>query len=815
MADLFGDESDSDAQNELKLNEDYAKKYNQWREKEELQKLKDKYGEDAILSSSSSEESEDEDAEELTSEVEKKFLETLNALKSKDPKIYSKDMVFFKDTPEAVAEATKKKREKEDKPMYIKDYERKIIVEKEGVLSDEDDDKAGRNYGTYATAAEEEQLKQSFKAALNSSGQENDDDDDNLLTTRQKSKREQEEKEEEYVRWLKGEVQRVGKDDDAQKLGYLHDYWNSGQLEQSEMFLRDFILNKRYLEKSEKAPALDEDDLSEDEATLEQQDNFEHKYNYRFEEPDQEFIKKYPRTLQDSMRRKNESRKVKRQEIRERKLKEKQQKREEINRLKALKRKEIKDKIEKLKEITGNDQLGFGDADIEADFNPEEYDRRMNDIFNSEYYSQECEEDKPEDPDDEDLQFEDWDDWEVEDEKEGSGSQEGGKASAKRPVTLNEAARRVGGDNYDDQGLQRHGKKWKKSHFAQTVLKRKPLFDPAEKSFEEYFDEYYKLDFEDIVGGMPTRFHYRKVTPNDFGLSVEEILSANDKELNRWCSVKRACQYRTEHEERQDVQNFRRRAKNVALKRKIFTSLCEQDEADDTAAPDTLAPSTTPSKESAAQKRKRRRMRQKNVTENMSTGDQKQAEPLVVLAVEEGKVRTTDEPKTAPNPVTKQTRMSEDVKQNGTGKKKRKRVSKKNSNVPVTGPVTKKNVAEVLRVSVNRLMAYGLNPKKVHKQMIYGGKKRQPDEEKPKAAPSTTAEAKKQKRRKKRKNVSARTSDQNQVGSTKAAVVEGANESKVGAAEKLKKQSDKNPNPRKKQKLTLQKSTTKTARNRN
>ncbi|CAN7947267.1 unnamed protein product [Ixodes pacificus] len=64
MADLLAGGSDSDEEVELKLNEDYAKNYNKWREKEELQKLKDKYGDGATLdSSSSSSESEDEDAE--------------------------------------------------------------------------------------------------------------------------------------------------------------------------------------------------------------------------------------------------------------------------------------------------------------------------------------------------------------------------------------------------------------------------------------------------------------------------------------------------------------------------------------------------------------------------------------------------------------------------------------------------------------------------------------------------------------------------------------------------------------------------------
>lgn len=63
----------------------------------------------------------------------------------------------------------------------------------------------------------------------------------------------------------------------------------------------------------------------------------------------------------------------------------------------------------------------------------------------------------------------------------------------------------------------------KKTKFAEVISKKKPIFNPADKTFQQYVDEYYGLDFEDVIGDMPCRFKYRKVTPNSFGLSVEEV----------------------------------------------------------------------------------------------------------------------------------------------------------------------------------------------------------------------------------------------------------------------------------------------------
>jgi hypothetical protein len=43
--------------------------------------------------------------------------------------------------------------------------------------------------------------------------------------------------------------------------------------------------------------------------------------------------------------------------------------------------------------------------------------------------------------------------------------------------------------------------------------------------FERYFDDYYKLDCEDVIGDVKCRFGYRKTKRCTYGLTIDEVNS--------------------------------------------------------------------------------------------------------------------------------------------------------------------------------------------------------------------------------------------------------------------------------------------------
>ncbi|XP_046546653.1 protein KRI1 homolog [Haliotis rubra] len=589
------DGSSSDEDGEFQINKEYADRYNKWRKAEELQRLKDKYGDVEGSDSDSDSESEDEDGEALTANLEKGWLKTLSALKNKDPKIYQKDVKFYSSDEEG---SSGKEKKKKDKPLYLKDYERKLILEKQGDSSSDDSDSGvGDPDQTPGYYKQQEQLRKSIAEAV----VESSDSDEDLLTHRVKTQDEEKDEEKEYLAWLKGQKKTL-KSHQAVKeeLEPLRKYWNDPKLDEGEKFLKDFILNKRYVDKdAERIPTYDEivddsEDIS-DEEYIEMQEKFERKYNFRFEEPGADDIKSFPRRIDDSVRRKDNKRADQRVAKKSRKKEEKDTRLDELKQLKKMKRQEIEQKIEHLREITGNKDIGFSSADLEGDFDPEEHDRMMQQYFADEYYGDGDEEEvKPPCPmEDDDLQTDNWDYWAGEEENKD-------ELYADDPGFVMDA-------DYDPSQDTRSEKKKKKkkSKLAQALSKEKPVFNPDDKSFEQYVDEYYKLDYEDMIGDIPCRFKYRTVMANDFGLNVNEILTCRDKELNSWVSVKKMSQYRSEGEEKRDLSVYRHRA-TTKKKTNILTSLQDSVKKE----PDSPKPSTSSTAGSAhatSQSRKKKK----------------------------------------------------------------------------------------------------------------------------------------------------------------------------------------------------------------
>ncbi|CAG9795987.1 unnamed protein product [Diatraea saccharalis] len=537
---LFDDESDEEVT--IKTENEYAKKYDTWREKEEIHKLEQKYGTDALNSDGSSDsEDESDDSLEVNEETETQFLKTLALLKTKDPRIYDPNFKCFEEDKD-----TKSVAEKESKPQTLTFED-----------SDEDDEQDGDIF------------KIEKKAEIGDDTEEKDG-----IERSEKNKKEGKIKE-----YLTGQVEHI-EHEVERDLAPLKALWSDPKLNDGEAFLRDYILNKRYLDEGDIGEAAekvrDDLELEADEQTVEEQAKFERAYNFRFEEPDDQYLKRFPRTM-NYIRPKDDRRSRKRAEVRARKEEEKKRKMEEIARLKALKLKEIQDKISKIKEVTGNQDLAFREEDIEGEFDPMEHDRRMQALFDEQFYG-EVDLIKPTFPDlDDDLEIENWDNYDPNNEnnkyedgphcEDDDFNMDADYDSNKSKNNLQEAIEKT-------LGKKRRNRK-RQSKLSQLLATEKPKYLPlaADRSYAQHMEEYYKMDCEDIVAGMPTRFKYREVVPNDYGLTIEEILLADDNELTQWVPLKKIVKYRPEAAEKGDVKVYKQRANDIRLKRNLLPSL--------------------------------------------------------------------------------------------------------------------------------------------------------------------------------------------------------------------------------------------------
>ncbi|KAG0268250.1 hypothetical protein DFQ27_007218 [Actinomortierella ambigua] len=678
---------DSDGE-EIKftINKEYADRYQHSKKSQELSHIRDKYGADLdeedlekiaqrqhkygfskkadldydLDDDSEEDEEEDETGELITPELDGQIMRTIGLIRSKDPKIYEAANYFF--IPEEMENARKEWKEKQEqakanKPVTLKDYHRKVLLEDGGMVDEEEEVKkattaaaAGQKDKKTTKNKQEsemtyvEQQEHLKKEMRNAFGDEDDEDDegdedaDSFFTQKAKTKEDEDAEEDDYKRFL---MESMGsKKGGAEAFQDWQAYKNNPKMDQDEAFLMDYILNRGWIDKNQKkTPHYKEivredelDNLEKSEDELDAAEEWESKYNFRYEDANAENLMGYARTIDDSVRNKDDRRKKQRERKKERKAEQALRKQEELKRLKNEKKQEIFEKLKKIQEITGNATVGFDEIDLEADFNPDEYDKKMHDMFSDQYYEAD-ENVKPvfddddidtgmyedgeeaalqggdDEDEDADAQGEDadaypegeegydeqYEGYEGEEDYGYDGEEDYGYGGEDEDIMM-DADYMPGGENYgatndkskklskkerelvekEAKKLSKKGTPYKTAVEAIAASRSTLDADKGKKAFNEYLDEYYQLDYEDMIGDTPTRFKYSKVKSTAYGLTPVEILLADDKDLNEFVSLKKFAPYRRPEEEEHDIQRMSKKKRLQQFRNKLKTQLTKQ-----------------------------------------------------------------------------------------------------------------------------------------------------------------------------------------------------------------------------------------------
>ncbi|KAM3411276.1 hypothetical protein ACQJBY_003108 [Aegilops geniculata] len=558
---LAGSDDDSDGPAEdyskIQINEVYARKFEHEKRREALDRLKEKKKglvadpDDEDDDDDSDDESDEDEAVAAASRrVDRRVLQVIRRIRSGDSAIFDKDAKVYSSSSEdededgAEGEPKEGKKAKKERPLYLKDVNAQHLLEEGPEFAAQ----AGRGskYDRIAyNELQREGLKEFLEAEKKALG-DGDDEEDDLFKAKQADGDgdDSEDEDEKQTEELLGEV--FGDDD---------------KLDDNEKFLKNYILNRPYLEPVPEKFSLDDiQEVSQEEDVIETQEDYEDIYNklgnYKFRHEEVEAsegivtdrVMGHSRVVEGSVRKKESSRKKQRKSKEERLARAKQEQAEELKHLKNLKKKEIAEKLEKIRMIAGIEgeaACKLGADDLEEDFDPEDYDRKMQEMFDDSYYGADEVDPGFGSGDDLDLVKPDFDkedellglpkDWAL-DGKEGSTAT-GEKKKKKKNKEL---------ANGEEEGEKKKGK---------ISLKDKV-------ELEKELDEYYKLDYEDTIGDLKTRFKYRQVQPNSFGLETYEILQSDDRDLNQYVSMKKLAPYR---EDEWQVTHHKKLSKDLIL----------------------------------------------------------------------------------------------------------------------------------------------------------------------------------------------------------------------------------------------------------
>ncbi|KAB8210606.1 KRI1-like family C-terminal [Aspergillus parasiticus SU-1] len=543
---LFDDDSSSDSGDEsggvpvnngvtFKVNEEYARRFEHNKKREELQKLESKLGKGSAFgkrgddesgdSDESTSEEEDDDGELATEALDAEIMATLKAIRTKDPRVYDHTATFYSQVDEDQPATSEKKQ----KTMTLKDYHRENLLSGAN-LSEEDISEAPKTYAQEQEDLKNAIVKEMHAAADNedaSADKESDDDEDFLVA--------------------KSATEPVS----APKKDVKLDVENADK--DPETFLSNFLSARAWIPAGRADLKPLESDDEEDDARAEA---FEEAYNFRFEDPSKinATLITHARdaTNQQSVRRdEKSSRKKHREAERLKKEEEKKERETEKNRLRKLKMEELQEKVNHIKEVAGLRASEFTDEEwakfLDDSWDDQKWEQEMQKRFGEDYYAGEGDgEKKPKKPTwDDDIDIKDIvPDFDDDDEKPNPQQSD------------------VEMDDADDAEGDESASKNKKSK-AQERRDQKREARKDRLRIEEAVDRNLDLDVNLLPGAKKHQghFRYRETSPNSFGLTARDILMAEDTQLNEYAGLKKLASFRDPEKKRRDQKRLGKKAR--------------------------------------------------------------------------------------------------------------------------------------------------------------------------------------------------------------------------------------------------------------
>lgn len=473
-------------------------------------------------SESSSEEStsESEDEGELATErLDSEIMATINAIRSKEPRVYDATSKFYKDTEDAESSQLKPAKEK---PMRLQDYHRQNLL-KGVTMEDEEIESMPLTYNQ-----EQEQLKKSIVGEIHAAANASDDDDND----------ESEDAEGDFL---------IAKSSEKPtKPEVILDVDNAER--DPETFLSNFMVSRAWAAPTtgNLHPFESDDDEEERKA-----DEFEEAYNLRFEDPakSNEKLRSHARDLaaKYSVRREDQNpRQKKREAEKEKKEMEKQQRKEDKARLRKLKIDELEEKVRRIKRAAGLRTADILPEDwsrfVDDEWDDEQWEAEMQKRFGEDYYA------------DEDVES---------DEEAREGKHKVRKPKFEDDIDITDIVPDFDAEENAEVSLSNEETLSKRKKAKRAKEEKKQDSKKERRIIEQLVDDQLQLELNNSLpeSSKAAAFRYRETSPKSFGLSSLDILLADDKQLNEFAGLKKLASFRDAEKKRKDLKHLGKKAR--------------------------------------------------------------------------------------------------------------------------------------------------------------------------------------------------------------------------------------------------------------